>query len=237
MTILALLTACLIWLLVLALFKINLVIDYTFKNFSSVLKIHYQAALFRSNLEINIPAEMVSTGFLYFLLNSIENIQQNDCPDGKPAPGRKSKNNADSTRKRYRLIKHFLREAVRHYGYSSASIRRLQQGFSKIIRSFYCKMTVHSLQVDLELGGRDAAETGYLTGACWTAFGFISARLHRYISLKQDDFIYRVIPNFTENIFLFRLCCILNLKSSHIIFTGYKFLLMILKNRRTRNYG
>jgi hypothetical protein len=231
MTILALLTACLIWLLVLALFKINLVIDYTFKNFSSMLKIHYQAALFRSNLEINIPAEMVSTGFLYFLLNSIENIQQNDCQD------RKSKNNADSTRKRYRLIMHFLREVVRHYGYSSASIRRLQQGFSKIIRSFYRKMTVHSLQAELELGGRDAAETGYLTGACWTAFGFISARLHRYISLKQDDFRYRVIPNFTENIFLFRLCCILNLKSSHIIFTGYKFLLMILKNRRTRNYG
>ncbi|RJE46946.1 MULTISPECIES: DUF2953 domain-containing protein [unclassified Dehalobacter] len=231
MTILALLIACLIWVLVLALFKINLVIDYTFKNFSSVLKIHYQAALFRSNLEINIPAEMVSGGFLYFLLNSIENIQQNDCLH------RKSNKNTDPTRKRYRLIKHFLREAVRHYGYSTASIRRLQQGLSNIIRAFYRKIKVHCLQADLELGCRDAAETGYLTGACWTTFGFITARLHRHISLKQEDFTYRVTPNFTEKIFLFKLCCILNLKSSHIIFTGYKFLLMILKNRRTRNYG
>jgi len=242
MKVIALFLACLLWLCLFFLLKINLKFSYAFQNFNSQLQLDFKILFAHLIVELNIPKEMYSSGLEKFLSNVLDDLPGENClaePQAK-APGKAQMRQNDHRRikaKRYRKIKRFMSEIFRHYVTSWARLIWLKRQLTNLKKYFYKKINVYSFQASVQVGGRDAAETGLLVGAFWVIFGQITARLYRLVTVKQTDIRCSVFPRFDRQAFLCRLNCILSLKISHIIFTGYKFLLMIIKNRRIRNYG
>lgn len=239
MKVIALFLACLIWLCLLFVLKINLKFSYAFQNFNSQLQLDFKILFAHLKIELNIPKEMYSSGLEKFLSNVLNDLPgekeaQAETPD--KAPVRRNGARRIKT-KRYRKIKRFTGEVFRHYVTSWARLVWLKRQLTKLKKYFYRKIKVYSFQVSVQVGGRDAAETGLLVGAFWVIFGQITARLYRLVTVTKTNIRCNVSPRFDQEAFLCRLNCILSLKISHIIFTGYKFLLMIIKNRRIRNYG
>lgn len=232
MKLIALLIVCLIWLFVLSLMKIRLNFTYRFEGFSSNVVLDFKMLFSHLKIELNIPKEMYSEGLANFFGNVIEDLsaeEEYQVEQTAHPPKRKAK--------RYSALKDFTREVFRHYVSSLSRVIWLKRKVFALRKYLYKKVNVYSIQVAIKVGGRDAAETGLLVGAFWAFFGQMTARLYRLVTIKKKDIRYSVSPCFDDEIFLCQLHCILSLKISHIIFTGYKFLLIIFKNRRTKNHG
>ncbi len=241
MKIIALLLACLLWLGLLFFLKIHLKFSYAFQNFNSQLRLDFKIIFTHLKIELNIPKEMYTSGLEKFLSNILhdlpgENLAESQAKTPDKAPLRQNAAGRIKA-KRYRKIKRFTGEIFRHYFSSWARLIWLKRQLTNLKKYFYKKIKVYSLQASVQVGGRDAAETGLLVGAFWVIFGQMTARLYRLVTVKKTNIRCNVSPRFDREAFLCRLDCILSLKTSHIIFTGYKFLLIIMKNRRIRNYG
>jgi hypothetical protein len=76
-----------------------------------------------------------------------------------------------------------------------------------------------------------------IAGGIWALFGLLKARSLRFFKVETGNIFLNVIPRFDQELLACKLNCIFSLKISHIIFTAGKFILIILKNRRIRNYG
>ncbi|NLI91722.1 MAG: DUF2953 domain-containing protein [Peptococcaceae bacterium] len=232
MKIAALFTAGILWLILFLFLNIHVNFTYRFKNLTSYIKIDLKVLFSKMGIEFDIPKEMYSSGLNTILENALEDItEQEDCETEKAAKPKKKRT------RRYLVLKRFMKEIVRHYIFSFSRFVWLTGKIKALRKKFYQKINVYFFEAYVQVGGRDAAETGLLAGAFWTLFGYITARLSRLVTLKKEEIRFMVTPRFDDEVFLCKLNCILHLKISHIIFTGYKFLLLIFKNRRIRNYG
>jgi hypothetical protein len=234
MKIIALILACCLWLSFFLFLKIQINFSYRWQDLTSYLQLDLKILFFRFHLEFKIPKEIYSLGLEGFLTNAMADIADLENGAGDRKAGKKSERKKT---RRYLAVKRFGREILRHYIFSFSRFTWLKRKLSTIRKNFYQKIEVDAFEILLEIGGEDAAETGLMTGAFWTLFGYTVARLFRIVTVNKDNIKIMVKPHFDREVFLCRFHCILNLKISHIIFTGYKFLLMILKNRRIRNYG
>lgn len=236
MKFLALLIAGCIWLLLMSMLGIKFTLSYTFQNIESRIKADFQILFSHLKVEINIPKEMLSAGFQNILLNITEDISEKASREDN-TKDEKSKETVSPKSNRYQKIKHYQKEVSRHYYSSWSQLIWLNRKLHRLYRDFYRQVKVYSLHTSIQVGGRDAAETGLLTGAIWAFLGLMNGRMHRLVTVKKDQLSYHVQPCFEKETFLCKLNCILSLRISHIIFTTYKLLLFLQKNRRIRNYG
>lgn len=229
------------WILLLAVLSVGLKFSYSFRGFNSKIRLELKILFSRLKLEVNIPEKMLTEGFQNIFNNIIEDVSNEDCQTPQEFEQLKKeqvkKQQERRKNKRYTALKNASRELLRHYFFSWARLLWIKSKLVKLKKYFYSKIQVHSLSGVIEVGGRDAAETGLIAGAFWIFWGQMTARLYRLVNVKKNNIRYNVVPRFDEEIFLCRLNCILSVRISHIIFTAYKFLIFILKNRRIRNYG
>ncbi len=230
MKILALLLVVFVWLLILSFMKLNIKFLYHYYNFTSDIMIDLKILFAKQKIELKIPKEMYSSGIINFFNNLVIDLEENQAADKKKVkPKIKSK--------RYVFLKRFKDKIIRHYVYSWPRLIWLKRKFLKLKNDFFKKINICGLNAEVQVGCSDAAQTGLLTGAIWILFGQIMGRCYRLFRVRKNNINYNVVPCFDTTIFLCKLDCILSLKISHIIFTVLKFLLIILKNRRVRNYG
>ena len=251
----ALLSVGLLWLLLLLMMRIGLTCRYRFQDMESRAVINIQILLFHLQVEINIPKEMLTAGLKNIFRNFTEEFagpEMETCTKGKELEifGKDNEGEAlrkeqpaemegsdQATSRRYKKLRHFQQEVGNHYVFSWARLIWIKRKLHRLFRDFYRKVNIYSFQAGIQVGGRDAAETGLLTGVLWAFLGEMAARLNRLVTVKKKDIHLNVLPCFEKETFLCQLNCILTLRISHIIFTAYKFLAFMIKNRRIRTYG
>lgn len=232
MKIMAIVTACFLWLFILSFITINLRVDLRIKDLNSILKFDTRILFWWLKVEVKIPRKMYAEGLINIVSNIIE-----DTTEGKVRTKHRGNKSEKKKKRRYWILKNSIREFFRHYAFSWPKFIWLMNQFSRLNKAFFRKVKIHSIQTEIEIGGRDAAETGLLAGAFWAINGLVTARLYNHFTVRKENIKYNVIPHFDKEILLCKLICILSFKTSHIIFTGYKYLFLILKNRRPRKYG
>lgn len=231
MKLIALILACFLWLIFIVFLKVHFKLFFTFCSYATNITIDAKILFTHFKVELNVPKEMVSSGSSNLLRTVLEDISKEEClSEG-------IKQAQEPRTSRYKAVKSYINEILKHYVSSWSKVVWIKRGLSRIKKFFYKKVNINSLNIKIEIGGRDAAETGLLVGVFWGFFGQMAARIYRLFTVKKNQICYHVIPRFDDEIFLCKGNCILSLKISHIIFTAYKFLLFILKNRRIRNYG
>ena len=227
MKILAFLVAVLIWLVILLFFRMRVHLDYNYKNLESKILLKFKIMFSSLHIKMTIPREMFSSGLENILSNII-----NDASDKEVEPPKK-----ETKARRYMFLRHFTGEVFRKYLSSWSKFLLLKNKLLVIKKTFYRKVEVHSLYTKIEIGGRDAAETGMLIGVIWAYLGRMTARIYSSVTVKKDNISYFVQPRFDDEILICNLNCILSLKNSHIIFTALKFFAIIIKIRRIGNNG
>ncbi|UWG99028.1 DUF2953 domain-containing protein [Dehalobacter sp. DCM] len=229
MRILALLTAFIVMMLLFAILTIRLNLQSMTKGLNTVIDLDFRLLFFRSRISITIPEDLIIGGLSNLVLNLAMDMMQGT---GRCQPTDKAKG-----RKRYGILKHVSRETLRHYIVSFSAFLRLKRCLQVIVRAFYQKIKIHWLQVDIELGGRDAAETGILSGLFWSMFGYAAGNIAKGGLAEKDHIQFQVIPDFAQIKFISRINCILTTRISHIIFIVYQFVHLMIKNRRNQRYG
>ncbi|HHV64238.1 MAG TPA: DUF2953 domain-containing protein [Peptococcaceae bacterium] len=237
MKLLALALVIICWLFLVFLLSIYLKINYCYQASGSKLSVQLKVLFSHLKIELDIPQDMLANGIKNALSNVVEDFTENFEGDERPETVIHQDRGGGKKVRRYKFLKNSLRELLKHYVFSWARFIWVSRQLMRLKRYFYKKVKLHSFQAVVEIGGKDACTTGLLTGVCWAFFGQMTARLHRTVTVSRNEISYNVIPHFNEATFLCRLNCILSLKICHIIFTAYKFLLFIIKNRRIRNYA
>ncbi len=227
MKILAFLVAILIWLIILLLIRMQVYLDYSYKNLESKILLKFKIMFSSLNINMIIPREMFSSGIENILSNIIK-----DATDKEVEPLKK-----EAKTRRYMFLRHFTGEVFRKYLSSWSKFVLLKNKLQIIKKKFYKKVEVYSLYTKIEIGGRDAAETGMLIGVIWAYLGKMTARIYSSVTVKKDNIRHFVQPRFDDEILICNLNCILSLKNSHIIFTALKFFAIIIKIRRIGNNG
>lgn len=231
MKFLAILVAILIWFVVLLFLRMRVHLDYSYKNLESKILLKFKIMFSSLHIKMIIPREMFSAGLENILSNIIKDITDNEVELS-------NKEELSKTRtRRYMFLRHFTGEVFRKYLSSWSKFLLLKNKMLKLIKMFYRKVEVYSINSKIEIGGRDAAETGMLVGVIWAYLGRMTARIYSSVSVKKDNIRHFVQPRFDEEILICNLNCILSLKNSHIIFTALKFFAIIIKIRRIGNNG
>jgi len=220
-----------IWCVILLLIKVNIRFSYSYRNFESDILIGFNFLFSHLKIELKVSKEMLSSGTMDLITNLVVDVF--DKEDNNVKKSNRLKRNL----KRYYKAKMFAGEIIRHYVFSWSVLISLRKKLSIIAKRFYKKINLISLSAVVRIGGRDAAETGMLTGVFWAMFGRLNARCYQIFKVRKNNIDLKVIPCFDSVIFLCNLNCILSLKISHIIFTVIKFLSIILKYRRNRSHG
>ncbi|NLL52803.1 MAG: DUF2953 domain-containing protein [Peptococcaceae bacterium] len=227
MKITAFITVCVIWLAILLLIKLKIYFTYRYHNLESYLSIELQVLLVKTKIEIHISRDMFSLGLMDLLNNLVNDMQKETLKDKKP-PLPKSR--------RYLFLKKVSQETKRHYFLTWPGLKSLKKKLSAWKHDFFKKVNIYSFHCEIQIGTEDAARTGLLAGSIGAMCGMLKARCIQNFRIKSNNIFFNVIPRFDASLVLCRLNCILSLKISHIIFTAGK-LLIIMKNRRARNYG
>lgn len=227
MKLLALSVAILIWLFVLFFVRIRIYLDYSYKNLESKILLKFGVLFSSLSIKMVIPREMFSSG----LENILSNIFKDAIDKKVEIPEKETKT------RRYLFLRHFTGEVFRKYLSSWSIFLLLKNKLLKLKQIFYRKIEVQSVNTKIEIGGRDAAETGMVVGVVWAFLGRMTARIYSSVSMKKDNIKYFVQPRFDDQILICNFNCILSLKNSHIIFTALKFFAIIIKTRRIGNNG
>lgn len=227
MKLFALLVALVIWFIVLLFLRIRVNLDYSYKNLESNLLLKFIIMFSALQIKLIIPREMFSAG--------LENILSSIIKDTTDKEVELSKTKTKT--RRYMFLRHFTGEVFRKYLSSWSKFLLLKNKILMLKKMFYRKVEVYSINSKIEIGGRDAAETGMLVGVIWAYLGRMTARIYSSVSVKKDNIRYFVQPRFDEETLICNLNCILSLKNSHIIFTTLKFFAIIIKIRRIGNNG
>jgi len=232
MKILALFVAFFILLLVLFFLRIYLDISFSFRNYESQLDLKVWVLFLSFKINLVIPKELLLKGYANLAQNLINDLTEQE----------KHLNNEDSEvvekpkSRRYRRVKFSIKEALRHYITSVSNFISIVRQLNRIKNYFFRKLNIYSLRITIEVGGRDAAETGILTGVVWGFLGQMTSRLYRRFTVRKNNIRYNVLPNFQDIVFSLKVQGILSLKISHIIFTVYK-IRAFNRQRRLRNNG
>ncbi len=227
MKLLALLVALVIWFVVLLFLRIRVNLDYSYKNLESKLILKLKILFSALHIRLVIPREMFFSGLENILRNIIEDTSDKEIEVPK----------AETKTKRYMFLRHFTGEIFRKYISGWSKFLLLKNKLLKLKQMFYRKVFVYSVNSKIEIGGRDAAETGILVGVIWAYLGRITARIYSSVSVKKNKISYFVQPRFDDEVLICNFNCILSLKNSHIIFTALKFFAIIIKIRRIGNNG
>lgn len=91
----------------------------------------------------------------------------------------------------------------------------------KIIRMFLKKVSVKNLEWHSVVGLGDAAHTGMIIGALWTAKGSLIGLVSHYILLKEMPKII-ITPHFQQFVSQTHLTCIIQFRVGHAILAGVK---------------
>ena len=225
---LAFLMAGLIWLVVLLFLRIHINLDYCYKRLESKINLKLRILFSSLHIEIIIPQEMFSTG--------LENILNNLIKDASPTEEVELQEKETKSR-RYMFLRHVTGEVFRKYLSNWSKFLFLKNKILQLKKMFYRKIELKNISLKIEIGGRDAGETGILVGVIWALLGRMTARFYSNVTVKKDNIRYFVQPRFDEEILICSTNCILSLKNSHIIFTALKFFGIIIKIRRIENHG
>ncbi len=247
MKVLTLLAAFVIWLVIIVFARIHLTVSYRLAGLASKVQFTFRLFVARIRIDLTVPQDMLASGVLNLVLNmageavdvgsTSDTGGANDAGSAEPAGGGKKADGQKTKSRRFRFLVKFVRGVLHHYIFSWSAFLYIQHKLKQLSAYFFKKIKVYRFHVSVQLGTDDAANTAVLTGLCWAAFGHLRSRLYRSFTVVKNDIRYHVVPNFQTSMFLGRLNCILSVKISHIIFTAYKFLLAMVKLRRTRNYG
>lgn len=90
-----------------------------------------------------------------------------------------------------------------------------------IVRNFASKVTVKNIEWRSNVGIGDAAYTGMLVGALWTAKSGIISIISHYMRLKQMPII-SITPNFQRAISQTQFKCMFQFRIGNAIFAGIK---------------
>jgi hypothetical protein len=109
MKILALITVCLVWLVILLFFRLKIRFSYNYKNLASRINIRLRLLFAETRITLYISREQSVSGLVYFLNNLIKDIEEHDIKGGK-----KQKNSGGKS-PRYVFFKKSAKEIMRHY--------------------------------------------------------------------------------------------------------------------------
>lgn len=227
MKIISLLLAFFIWMLFVFLVRIYIKLEYHYQQLGSHITLELKVMFLRIGMEIIVPREMLHTG--------LENVLNSIIKDASNEGVELSKKETKS--KRYLFLRHFTGEVFRKYLSNWSKVLWLNNKLRKLKKSFYRKIVIQTCSSNIQIGGRDAAETGMLVGVMWSILGRMTARLYSNVTVKNNCIKNIVLPNFNDTIIICQVNCIFSLKNSHIIFTAFKLLAIIIKIRRTGNNG
>ncbi|NLO96688.1 MAG: DUF2953 domain-containing protein [Peptococcaceae bacterium] len=224
----AFIIVCVVWLFILFLLKIKIDFAYCYNNLESNISIGLQVLFIKTKINLHISREMCTSGLLSLLNNLINDMLVKDTIDEKPL---------SSKNRKYILLKKVYKDTKRQYFFSWSKLKLLNKNFTRLTKDFFKKIHVYSLNIEIQIGTQDAACTGLLAGSISAICGILRARCYQLFAVKSNNIFFNVLPRFDAEMLFCRLHCILSLKISHIIFTAWKLLIIIIKNRRTRNYG
>lgn len=194
----------------------------------NIIIFQWQAWVIKSKLEIKISLNEFLGGY-YNLINNIINDMK------KRHTFVKTKSEGESGKKvktsRYNTMKKSIRDFLKY----RFIFRWLSKRVQKVSKNFYKQIKLESLDLQLHLGAGDAQITAYIYGLAWQVIGQAMAKMSKTILTSGKNIKIKVEPDFTKTIWICSFNCILKLKISHIIFTAYKALLLIIKSRRTIN--
>ncbi|MGG0382847.1 DUF2953 domain-containing protein [Priestia filamentosa] len=100
--------------------------------------------------------------------------------------------------------------------------------FHEIVRRFLRKVHVRNLEWETEIGVRDAAITGVLSGACWGIKGSIVGLLVEYMNVYPEPKL-AVTPIFNKPASYTSFQCMVSVQNGHAILTG----IAMLSHRRS----
>jgi len=233
MKLLALFVVFILLFLLVFFLRINIDLAYNFCNYESRLNLRIRILFLTYKINLLIPKELILKGYNTFVQNLINDLTEREKhfqDEAEVSDRTKPKS------RRYRALKFRISEIISHYMTSWFNLINVVRQLNKIKNYFYSKINIYLLHITIEVGGRDAAETGILTGAIWGFLGQMTARIYRRCTVRKNNIRYNVLPNFQDIVFSLSVQGILSLKISHIIFTAYK-LLVFSRKRRIRNNG
>jgi hypothetical protein len=100
--------------------------------------------------------------------------------------------------------------------------------FHEIVRRFLRKVHVRNLEWETEIGVRDAAITGVLSGVCWGIKGSIVGLLVEYMNVHPEPKL-AVTPIFNKPASYTSFQCMVSVQNGHAILTG----IAMLSHRRS----
>lgn len=226
MKLIAIIISIFLWICLIFFLRLQIKVNYVYEKLESNLELFIQTLLFKTTVRLKITDDLTKKGFNRIFNNLLLDITQNKKEDRVK---RKSK--------RYVKVKRMSGEKLREIISFWPGFLWLTEKFAALKKSFYKKIYLDFLEIKVELGLDEAAQTGIMVGSIWAYLGKLTARLYRIVKVRTANIKLDVKPNFNQKKLLCFVSCILSLKISHIIFTAYKMLRIILKYRRIRSYG
>ncbi|MGI6678832.1 MAG: DUF2953 domain-containing protein [Dehalobacterium sp.] len=113
----------------------------------------------------------------------------------------------------------------------SRRIKILLQNFSMVRELgiwFLSKISLRYFFWCTEIGTKDAAQTGVLTGVFWSFKAFLYGCLQQHVKHVGSNPQISVIPDFQQEKAYFRLICIFDIRLGHIMIGGLKMLPLLL---------
>lgn len=211
--------ALLFWFTFIIFIKTQIEFSYNYEKLTSKISISFKMMFFKYRIMISLPKENTIRGLDKIIDNIITDMANEEEIQ-------------ETNSRRYRKAKKTSGSIVRNIFNSWLKVIWLKRKLSYLQQIFFKKIKLHAFNLNLLLGCEDAAHTGIMIGSLWILFGQIASRLYRMITVTAERLNINLAPDFNQKILLCSANCILSLQISHIIFTAYKFLGIILQSRR-----
>ncbi len=112
------------------------------------------------------------------------------------------------------------------HGILARFFRLLDKGFA-VKRWFYRGIRCRHLRWIMEVGCKDAADTGLAVGGLWSAMGYYVGKLQQNITFQVAKPQVAVYPSFDRPQWRVDFDCIFSVRFGHIIIAGFKVLKIV----------
>ncbi len=184
--------------------KLKVFIDYYHGNDNDHLEITLRALFGLLKYKVNVPVIKVAEDSPSLVVHK------------KVGVGNEEKD------KKHEKVK-FTAEEILHSIQDMQHFLKHVSGFYKIVRSFLKKVTVSRIEWITVVGVGDAAYTGMLTGAFWTAKGSLLGLISTLMKVKTIPKIM-ITPEFNRAISQTSFQCMIHFRIGHAIFAGIKLI-------------
>lgn len=184
--------------------KLKVFIDYYHGNDNDHLVITFRSLFGLLKYKINVPVIKVAEDSPSLVVHK------------KAEVGNEEKD------KKHEKVK-FTAEEILHSIQDMQNFLKHVSGFYKIVRSFLKKVTVSRIEWITVVGVGDAAYTGMLTGAFWTAKGSLLGLVSTLMKVKTIPKIM-ITPEFNQSISQTSFQCMIHFRIGHAIFAGIKLI-------------